>query len=109
MSDALFLQLFRILDTNGNEKIEFGEFRRFIEIILQIPYDSDADLYFALADADRNGTIDLDEALRICRIVFPALQDEDVRELVDFYSTASGRLDRVQFRQFIQQVKENLE
>ena len=109
MSDTLFLQLFRILDVNDNEKIEFDEFKRFIQIILKIPYDSDADLYFALADTNQNGTIDMDEALRICHILFPQMQDDDVSELVAFYGMAAGKLDRFQFRQFIQQVKENLQ
>ena len=52
MSDGLFLQLFRILDTNNNERIDFDEFKRFIKIIIKIPYEDDADLYFALADTN---------------------------------------------------------
>ena len=56
-----------------------------MRIIAKVPYDSDEELYYELADVDHNRIIDLDEALRICKILDYHFDESEIADIVYFY------------------------
>lgn len=100
MTERLFRQLFQIIDANNNQQIELDEFTNFIQIISKVPYDSDEELYYELADVDGNRVIDLDEALRICKILDYHFDEAEITDIINFYGR-NQQMNKEEFCQFM--------
>ena len=92
MPDYFISRLFSILDLNDNQRLEYNEFLFFFQVLENAPYKDDFEVYFRMADINRNGLIEADEARRITKLLELNVSSGEIDEMVGFFGK-KGVLD----------------